>query len=139
MMLTTCNTMTRRSTPKAEELLSRCFFRQPQGLYFDTDLFIRFDSKYYLGVFPFCCLKNESIILHKNTESFNRLVFTNMLPADSKMVTAFVSYPDNMTNIVDGFKVLMKTIHKDFSDNDLEIYFDEYGQIDFEEPEEVLV
>jgi len=44
-----------------------------------------------------------------------------------------------MDNIVDGFKVLMKNIRKDFSDNDLEIYFDEYGQIVYEEPEEALV
>ena len=108
-----------------------------KGLYFETDLFIRFDQKYYLGVFPFCSSKNESIILSKNTERFNRLVLMNMLPADSRMITAFVSYPDNMNNIVDGFKVLMKTIRKDFSDHDLEIYFDEYGQIDFEENEVV--
>jgi len=33
----------------------------------------------------------------------------------------------------------MKTIRKDFSDHDLEIYFEEYGQIIFEENEEVLV
>jgi len=110
-----------------------------KGLYFETDLFIRFDQKYYLGVFPFCSSKNESIILSKNTERFNRLVLMNMLPADSRMITAFVSYPDNMNNIVDGFKVLMKTIRKDFSDHDLEIYFEEYGQIIFEENEEVLV
>lgn len=110
-----------------------------KGLYFETDLFIRFDQKYYLGVFPFCSSKNESIILSKNTERFNRLVLMNMLPADSRMITAFVSYPDTMSNIVDGFKVLMKTIRKDFSDHDLEIYFEEYGQIIFEENEEVLV
>lgn len=140
MMLTTLQYEDEEKyTKKQKNFFLDVFSDNLKGLYFDTDLFIRFDQKYYLGVFPFCSSQNESIILEKNTKSFNRLVFTNMLPADSKMITSFVSYPDNMDNIADGFRILMKNIRKDFSDNDLEIYFDEYGQIEYEEPEEALV
>lgn len=140
MMLTTLQyDDEEKYTKKQKNFFLDVFSDNLKGLYFETDLFIRFDQKYYLGVFPFCSSKNESIILSKNIERFNRLVLMNMLPADSRMITAFVSYPDTMSNIVDGFKVLMKTIRHDFSDNDLEIYFDEYGRIEFEENEEATV
>lgn len=104
-----------------------------KGLYWETDLFIRFDSKYYLGVFPFCDSKNKQIILNKNTDSFNELVRTNIIPSDCKMVTSFVSYPDNMDSIANGFRTLLKNIKDDFSDSDLEIFFDEYGEIKYDD------
>jgi len=105
------------------------YFDCLKGLFWDTDLFIKFDSKFYLGVFPFCDTKNAQIIYNKNAERFEELIDSNIIPSDCKMVFSNVSYPENIDSVANGFKTLMKNIKTDFSDSDLEFYFDEYGVI----------
>ncbi|HAN21936.1 MAG: hypothetical protein A2Y15_06885 [Clostridiales bacterium GWF2_36_10] len=105
------------------------YYNVQKNLFWDTDLFIKFDTKYYLGVFPFCDSKNAQSIYKKNVENFEVLKRTNIIPAESKLIVSFVSYPDNIDTIANGFLTLMKDIKEDSSDSEMEIYFNEYGEI----------
>lgn len=116
---------------KQKRFILDLYFNNIKGIFWDTDLFIKFDSKYFLGVFPFCDSKNEQIILNKNTESFNDLIKTNIIPSNCKMFASFVSYPDNIDNIANAFATLTKNIKTDFFDYNFDIQFNEYGKIKY--------
>lgn len=116
-------------TQKEKIFFLDSYFDCLKGLFWDTDLFIKFNSRYYLGVFPFCDVKNAQIIYKKNAESFETLIEKNVLPSNSNMAVAFVSYPDEFDSVENGFLKLMEKIQTDFSDYDLEVYFSDKGSI----------
>lgn len=82
------------------------FYETIKKLFWDTDAFIRYNSKYYLGVFPFCGQKNVETLSGKMYTAFNELYKTKNMPSYVKLVTAFASYPDDSEKFLDVQRML---------------------------------
>lgn len=70
-------------------------------LFWDTDIFIRFGTNYYIGVFPFCDEANTRIISQKISEKFFELQSEHVELSKFKMLTIFNTFsgaksPDEM-------------------------------------------
>ncbi|HBR31231.1 MAG TPA: hypothetical protein DD733_04015 [Clostridiales bacterium] len=101
------------------------YFNRLDSLFWDTDLFIKFNSKYYLGIFPFCDTRNANVIYKKSAQSFEELKATNIIPSDCEMVVTFVSYPDEFDSVDEGISKLIEKIRTSFFDYELEVFFSE--------------
>lgn len=88
----------------------RKYYDEISTLFWNTDIFIRFNSKYYLGVFPFCNINNSEIIKEKINKIYNQLIETEIIPKELKMVTEFASYPENADNLNTLLEVLKSKI-----------------------------
>lgn len=93
---------------------SSIIFNDLKELFWDTDIFIRFASKYYLGVFPFCDEKNTQLIDKKMNARFNALKRNDTLLADYKMLSTFVSYPFDTSDTTQVYSMLINRIHENF-------------------------
>lgn len=79
-------------------------------LFWETDAFIRFASKYYLGVFPFCDEKNTQIISRKIQNSFEELREEYKLLNYFDLVTVYVSYPYDIGESAKIYELLLARI-----------------------------
>ena len=75
-------------------------------LFWDTDAFIRYNSKYYLGVFPFCGKTNLVTLESKMHAAFQDLYQSRGMPTYVKLIAAFSSYPDDGMRFLDLQRVL---------------------------------
>ncbi len=82
------------------------FYETIKTLFWDTDAFIRYNSKYYLGVFPFCTKYNVSVLEGKMLTAFNGLYTSRGMPQYVKLVSATSTYPDDGTRFLDVQRVL---------------------------------
>jgi two-component system response regulator PhoP len=78
---------------KAAAAVSGKVFDGIRDLFWDTDIFICFASKYYLGVFPFCDEKNTAIISAKINRRFMELQKSNAILKSYRIAISFSSYP----------------------------------------------
>jgi CheY-like chemotaxis protein len=92
------------------------FYETIKELFWDTDAFIRYNSKYYLGVFPFCGKDNIATLEGKMMSAFSELYSSRGLPAYVKLVTAFSSYPDDGERFLDVQKVLSDRVRMKMND-----------------------
>ncbi|MBN2852491.1 MAG: response regulator [Clostridia bacterium] len=90
-------------------------FKNMQDLFWDTDVFIRFASKYYLGVFPFCDEVNTKVVSNKLNTRFQELKEANSFLADYNLVQKFVSYPFDTIESDQVYKMLIDKINQSFS------------------------
>jgi CheY-like chemotaxis protein len=96
------------------------FYETIRHLFWDTDAFIKLNSKYYLGVFPFCGQKNVETLMKKVTASFNTLYSAKNMPAYVRMVTAFASYPEDGTKFLDVQRALSDRVRAKMGDSKIE-------------------
>lgn len=82
------------------------FYDTIKKLFWDTDAFIRYNARYYLGVFPFCGKANIITLEGKMHAAFTELYSSRGMPAYVRLVTAFSSYPDDGTRFLDVQRVL---------------------------------
>jgi adenylate cyclase class IV len=82
---------------------SNIFFDAVEKLFWETDLFIRFNARNYIGVFPFCSKNNSIVIKNKMIEEFNQLLDQNIIPNGFSLLVVFSSCPDEAKDI-DSFK-----------------------------------
>lgn len=85
-------------------------------LFWDTDAFIRLNSRYYLGVFPFCGERNIESLMKKVRKSFNALHVQKQMPAYVHLVTAFASYPDDGRNFLEVQRALADRVRMNVGD-----------------------
>lgn len=96
------------------------FFETIRHLFWDTDAFIKLNSRYYLGVFPFCGQKNVEILMNKVISSFNTLYSAKNMPAYVRLVTAFSSYPEDGTKFLDLQRTLADRVRAKMGDSKIE-------------------
>lgn len=82
------------------------FYETIRHLFWDTDAFIRLNSKYYLGVFPFCGQKNLEVLTGKINTAFSALYKEKNMPPYVKLITAFASYPDDGEKFLEVQRIL---------------------------------
>jgi CheY-like chemotaxis protein len=82
------------------------FYETIKKLFWDTDAFIRYNSKYYLGVFPFCTKENVVILEGKMRAAFNELYTIRGMPQYVKLVSATSTYPDDGARFLDVQRIL---------------------------------
>ncbi len=90
-------------------------FENIQDLFWDTDVFIRFASKYYLGVFPFCDEKNTKIITEKLNQRFIELQKENEFLENYTLISKFVSYPFDTNEHSKVYNILIDRINQNFN------------------------
>lgn len=94
---------------------SAFLFENIKELFWETDVFIRFSSKYYLGIFPFCDEKNTKIIDQKIHAEFERLKEENGELKDYSAVSVFVSYPYDTAETAEVFELLLNRVREKLS------------------------
>ncbi len=82
------------------------FYETIKKLFWDTDAFIRYNSKYYLGVFPFCTKENVAILEGKMRAAFSELYTNRGMPQYVKLVSATSTYPDDGARFLDVQRIL---------------------------------
>lgn len=87
-----------------------------RGLFWDTDAFIKLNSRYYLGVFPFCGRDNVETISQKIHKPFNALYITKNMPTYVRLVTAFSTYPDDSNKFLDLQRLLADRVRATVGD-----------------------
>jgi len=79
---------------------SNIYFNEIKKLFWKTDIFIRFHTRYFLGVFPFCNKENSVIIKDKVFERYNHLTRERMLPTSFKPIIEFTSFPEDSEDLI---------------------------------------
>jgi len=92
-------------------------YENMRELFWETDTFIRFASKYYLGIFPFCDEKNTEIIGQKIKTEFAKLKNTNEMLRGYRMGSVFVSYPSDTNETAKIYELLLKKVREQLSQN----------------------
>jgi CheY-like chemotaxis protein len=88
--------------------------------FWDTDMFIRLNQKYCLGVFPFCGQKNIDTLINKINTAFNALYTGRNLPTYVRLVTAFSTYPDDSERFLDLQRILADRVRMKMGDSTIE-------------------
>jgi DNA-binding response OmpR family regulator len=90
-------------------------FENTRDLFWDTDIFIRFLSKYYFGVFPFCDEKNKEVIDNKLIQRFNDLKNADKVLKNYTMVSVYVTYPYDTSDTSKIYDILKSRIREAIS------------------------
>jgi DNA-binding NarL/FixJ family response regulator len=94
-----------------DTMIGNFMLENMKDLFWDTDIFIRFASKYYLGIFPFCDQKNTTIVKAKLQKRFEELKDKNDILENYDMISLFVSYPFDTSEKDDVYKLLIQKIN----------------------------
>lgn len=92
------------------------FYESIKGLLWDTDALIRFNSRYYLGVFPFCTQSNLEVLSRKMAGYFNSLHKERGVPNYVKLEMAFSSYPEDGSHFLEVQRKLVDRIRAKMGD-----------------------
>jgi len=79
---------------------SNIYFSEIKKLFWKTDIFIRFHTRYFLGVFPFCNKENSIVIQNKVLERYNHLTKERMIPTSFKPIIEFASFPEDSEDLI---------------------------------------
>ena len=104
----------------SQSYYSSLFYESIKGLFWDTDAFIKFNSKYYLGVFPFCGQINLITVRQKINDAFNALYTDKNMPEYVKLVTVFATYPDDAQKFEELQKALVDRVKEMVADSRIE-------------------
>lgn len=83
-----------------------------KDLFWETDIFMRFASKYFLGVFPFCDNKNTDIINQKIQNAFQTMKQENKVLEGCELLSVYVSYPADTTDSAEIFNILLSRVRE---------------------------
>lgn len=106
-----------QGNPMSHAYYLNLFYETIRKLFWDTDAFIRYNSKYYLGVFPFCGKANITTLTGKMHAAFEALYTERAMPAYVKLVTAFSSYPDDSRLFLDLQRMLSDRVRLQMGDH----------------------
>ena len=96
------------------EILS-VVFENLRSLFWDTDIFIRFLSRYSLGLFPFCDEKSRVTIETKIKKRFDEVKQTRSELGGYTLKTVFVSYPFDTKETSAFYNLLISRIKETFT------------------------
>jgi len=94
-------------------------YKAIKALFWDTDIFIRFGTNYYIGVFPFCDEANTQIISRKITERFLKLQSENIELSKFKMITIFNTFPLEAKNPNDMLQLLIERVRQQLPNEEI--------------------
>lgn len=100
-------------SPAAEAYI----YENMKKLFWDTDIFMRFAGKYYLGIFPFCGEDNTGTIGQKIQSEFEKLKETNDMLRGYREMHAFVSYPADTCETAKVYELLLSRVREQLSQN----------------------
>jgi CheY-like chemotaxis protein len=90
-----------------------------KDIFWDTDIFIRYESQNFIGVFPFASAENKDIISGKVDACFHDLKLKEPKFKDYYLSNVFVTYPQDIKEDEDVFSVLLEKTKKVIKDKDV--------------------
>lgn len=90
--------------------LSNIVYTKLQNIFWDTDMFTKYGSQSFIGVFPFVNKANVNIMCNKVNECFSILKQDNKILSEYFLSNVFVTYPEDDITEVDD--VILKLIDK---------------------------
>lgn len=97
--------------------VSEHIYESLKDIFWDTDIFIRYASQNFVGVFPFASAENKDIISSKVNACFNDLKSKEPKFKDYYLSNVFVTYPHDIREDEDVFSVLLEKTKKAVKDN----------------------
>jgi len=91
-----------------------------KSLFWETDLFVKYGSQSFIGIFPFSDEKNTHVILDKMDKSFENIKVENDKYSDYNVVTVFITYPfdgSSQEDLLQKLSEKMKVAIIDFKTN----------------------
>lgn len=88
--------------------VSEYIYDNLKSIFWDTDIFIRYASQNFIGVFPFASLENKHIISDKVNACFNELKLKESKLKDYYLSNVFVTYPQDIKEDEDLFLILLE-------------------------------
>jgi DNA-binding response OmpR family regulator len=88
--------------------VSEHIYNSLKDIFWDTDIFIRYASQNFIGVFPFASAENKDIISGKVDACFNDLKLKESKFKDYYLSNVFVTYPHDIKEDEDVFSVLLE-------------------------------
>jgi DNA-binding response OmpR family regulator len=90
--------------------VSDYIYNNLKGIFWDTDVFIRYGSQSFIGVFPFASGENKDIISGKVEATFNDLKAKEAKLEGYYLANEFVTYPEEIKEDQDIFLMLLEKI-----------------------------
>lgn len=100
-------------------------FENIRQLFWETDIFIRFGDRYYIGVFPFCSSSNTEVIKAKIEHRFLQLKYENSKLENFALITVFVTFPVDTDDVGQIQDILVKRVLEQLPDphiNNIELF-----------------
>lgn len=82
-------------TPASLAYYGTRFADSVQAMLWETDAFLKYNTRYYLGVFPFCTADSREILEEKLRDTFLALCQERSMAESVRLATAFASYPED--------------------------------------------
>lgn len=98
-------------------LIEKYIYDNIREIFWDTDIFIRFGSRYYMGVFPFCDVGNTKIIDNKIHESFNNIKVAHPKLNGCNIHNTFVTFPIDADEPQALFDVLLGKVNMQINED----------------------
>jgi len=95
--------------------LSENVFNKLKNIFWDTDIFTKYGSQSFIGIFPFAAKENVDTILNKVNECFIVLKKDNEMLKEYILCSVFITYPEEITQLKDVSEVdhvILKLIDK---------------------------
>ncbi|MDR3539379.1 MAG: response regulator [Desulfosporosinus sp.] len=78
----------------------------------ETDIFVKYNSRSFIGVFPFCGLESSTILRNKFVEKFTEIKAENLFLAKYQLLISTVSFPSDSADAQEVLTILNETIKK---------------------------
>lgn len=99
-------------TPASLAYYGTRFADSVQAMLWETDAFIKFNTRYYLGVFPFCTADSREILEEKLRDTFQALCQDRSMPENVRLATAYASYPEDGEEYQDLMDTLVNRVEE---------------------------
>lgn len=84
-----------KPTPDNSEEVNNMFYGEFKNLFWRTDVFLKYETKYFIGVFPFCNFENSKLIHNKIQARFKEMEAQKSYLSCYKIFSIFSTYPDD--------------------------------------------
>jgi len=87
-----------------------------KSVLWETDIFVKYGSQSFLGLFPFCGVEGRMILKNKFDKKFAALKIENVFLANYNFVISTVSFPSDSENAQDILTMLSDDMKKSIND-----------------------
>lgn len=100
--------------------VSKKVYPELQKAIFDTDVFTRYGTQSFIGIFPFCSEENQKLIDEKFQNSFEELKNENEFLDKYSILNTFVTFPKDGTTREDIMENLLGNIRNYIKNNKID-------------------